>query len=204
MGVDAPGAVLGPVCRGVDAPRAVLEPVCRGVEAPRAVRGPVRQGQVRRWASATVPVADHTGFMQRWLWLMPLLGAGWAAFEFVTDGALVPAALVLLVGMALAWYLLPWRGAGGIRHAEVMTSDLASSGVVIYWRPGCGYCARLRSALGPAKSEATWINIWQDDEAAAFVRSVNEGSETVPTVVIDGTPHTNPDPKLVLERLTKP
>ena len=73
--------------------------------------------------------------------------------------------------------------------------------VVIYWRPGCGYCRRLRTSLGDLGGQARWVNIWQDDEAAAFVRSVNDGNETVPTVVMDGIPHTNPDPGTVRERL---
>ena len=73
--------------------------------------------------------------------------------------------------------------------------------VTIYWRPGCGYCQRLETRLGEVRDNAAWINIWEDDEAAAFVRSVNDGNEVVPTVVIDGVPHTNPDPELVRERL---
>ena len=31
--------------------------------------------------------------------------------------------------------------------------------------------------------------------------SVNDGNETVPTVVIDGEAHTNPDPEVVRQRL---
>nr|WP_051145660.1 glutaredoxin domain-containing protein [Ornithinimicrobium pekingense] len=73
--------------------------------------------------------------------------------------------------------------------------------VVIYWRPGCGFCQRLKGHLGAAGEQATWVNIWQDEEAAAYVREVNGGNETVPTVVIDGVPHTNPRPAKVLERL---
>ena len=69
--------------------------------------------------------------------------------------------------------------------------------VIVYWRPGCMYCERLRATLGADAERAQWINIWQDDEAAAFVRSVNGGNEVVPTVVIDDVPHTNPDPALV-------
>lgn len=73
--------------------------------------------------------------------------------------------------------------------------------VVIYWRPGCGYCARLRSSLGPDGAKATWINIWDDQDGAAAVREANDGNETVPTVVLDGIPVTNPDPELVRARL---
>ncbi|USQ75583.1 mycoredoxin [Ornithinimicrobium cryptoxanthini] len=73
--------------------------------------------------------------------------------------------------------------------------------VVVYWRPGCGYCMRLKASLGDLGAKALWVNIWQDDDAAAFVRSVNDGNETVPTVVIDGTAHTNPSASTVRERL---
>lgn len=73
--------------------------------------------------------------------------------------------------------------------------------VVIYWRPGCSYCARLRSSLGELEDRAQWVNIWQDEDAAAYVRSVNEGNEVVPTVVIDGIALTNPPPAVVKERI---
>jgi mycoredoxin len=75
-------------------------------------------------------------------------------------------------------------------------------GVVIYWRDGCAYCLRLRFAVRRHRDQATWVNIWDDPDAAAFVRTTNDGGfETVPTVTIDGVPHTNPDPKLVVEAL---
>ena len=45
------------------------------------------------------------------------------------------------------------------------------------------------------------VNIWEDPEAAAFVRSVADGNETVPTVVIDGHPIVNPAPRLVVAAL---
>jgi hypothetical protein len=47
-------------------------------------------------------------------------------------------------------------------------------------------------------SRATWVDIWSDPEAAAYVRTTNDGrNEVVPTVVIDGIAHTNPKPRLV-------
>lgn len=45
------------------------------------------------------------------------------------------------------------------------------------------------------------LNVWQDPAASAFVRSVNEGNEVVPTVVIAGRAQTNPDPDAVLRAL---
>lgn len=77
----------------------------------------------------------------------------------------------------------------------------ADGRVVVYWRPGCMFCALLTARLGPRASRAVWVNIWKDPEAAAFVRSVNDGNETVPTVVVGGSPLTNPSPGLVFGAL---
>lgn len=72
---------------------------------------------------------------------------------------------------------------------------------LVYWRPGCSFCVRLRLSLGLAGRRAVWVNIRRDPEAAARVRSVNDGNETVPTVFA-GTEHrTNPSPSWVRERL---
>ncbi|MGD7788037.1 glutaredoxin domain-containing protein [Propionibacteriaceae bacterium Y1700] len=66
--------------------------------------------------------------------------------------------------------------------------------VVIFWRPGCGYCARLKRELGDAGAKAEWVNVWAHDQGMALVKTHNNGDETVPTVKINGKFHTNPDP----------
>ena len=82
-----------------------------------------------------------------------------------------------------------------------MTSSSTHTDVVIYWRPGCGFCSRLRSTLAGDAEKATWINIWEDKNAAAIVREANNGNEVVPTVMLDGIAVTNPDPSLVKAKL---
>jgi mycoredoxin len=64
--------------------------------------------------------------------------------------------------------------------------------VIVYWRPGCGFCSVLRRDLKRRGIDARWINIWEDDEARAFVRSVAGGFETVPTVVVGSEALINP------------
>lgn len=59
---------------------------------------------------------------------------------------------------------------------------IEDGGVAIYWRPGCPFCAKLDEGLGEIGDKATWVNIWEDDEARKFVASVNDGNEIVPTV----------------------
>ena len=64
--------------------------------------------------------------------------------------------------------------------------------MVMYTRPGCPFSAKLRLKLGLARIPYTTVNIWQDPEAAALVRSVNDGNELVPTVRIGETFLSNP------------
>ena len=73
----------------------------------------------------------------------------------------------------------------------------------VYWRKMCGFCARLLGELEQAGVDVELRDIWEDPEAAAFVRSVNEGAETVPTVVLpDGRAITNPPPDALIAHLT--
>ncbi len=45
----------------------------------------------------------------------------------------------------------------------------------------------------------TEVNIWEDPDAAATVRTMAGGSETVPTVVVAGTAYVNPRVRNVIE-----
>jgi mycoredoxin len=71
----------------------------------------------------------------------------------------------------------------------------------LYWRPGCMFCLRLRLVLRWHHLSVDQVNIWSDPEAAAFVRSVADGNETVPTVVVDGQALVNPAPSQVVAAL---
>ncbi len=113
----------------------------------------------------------------------------------------------LLLAVAVAISPIRPSSANPISQAEAaQLMEAPSHGdrptVVIYHRPGCSYCARLKLRLTGVKSRAHWVDIWADDDAAAYVRMVNDGNETVPTVVIDGVPHTNPNPSMVRAALT--
>jgi len=77
----------------------------------------------------------------------------------------------------------------------------AADGVVVYSRPGCPYCVMLRVGLRRADVPFTEIDIWQHPEAAAFVRSVANGNETVPTVKVGDVALVNPSAKRVRELL---
>jgi len=74
--------------------------------------------------------------------------------------------------------------------------------VVVYWRPGCPYCIRLRRGLRRVEVSEEF-NIWEDPSASAFVRSVNGGDELVPTVVVGTTVLRNPTPREVKRELER-
>ncbi len=56
--------------------------------------------------------------------------------------------------------------------------------LTVYWRPGCPYSTRLKARLRLARIPFHPINIWDDPDATAVVRSINHGDELVPTVRI--------------------
>ncbi|GAA1036411.1 hypothetical protein GCM10009557_47080 [Virgisporangium ochraceum] len=71
--------------------------------------------------------------------------------------------------------------------------------VVVYARPGCPFCFMLRRGLRKRKIEFTEVDIWKDPAAAATVRAVANGNETVPTVHVAGQWLVNPKADVVAE-----
>jgi glutaredoxin-like protein len=64
--------------------------------------------------------------------------------------------------------------------------------ITVFWRPGCPFCSMLHRDLERSGLSYRMRNIWEDPEAAAFVRSVARGNETVPTVSVGDTSLVNP------------
>jgi mycoredoxin len=75
--------------------------------------------------------------------------------------------------------------------------------VVVYTRPGCGFSASLIRGLERRGLTFDQRDIWQDEEAAAFVRSVADGAETVPTVRVGEFALVNPDVRDVLRAVAE-
>lgn len=87
-----------------------------------------------------------------------------------------------------------------ISALEAQRRSAADGRPIVYWRPGCTYCLRLRLRLGTKARQLYWVDIWRDPAGAEAVRAANDGNETVPTVVVAGRPHTNPAPEWVREQ----
>jgi glutaredoxin len=69
----------------------------------------------------------------------------------------------------------------------------------VYWRPGCPYCSRRLSDLDRIGLPLHKVNIWEDPAAANTVRSIANGNETVPTVVVGDTAMVNPRAAAVVD-----
>lgn len=79
----------------------------------------------------------------------------------------------------------------------------AAGAVTLFTTPWCGYCRSLKQALTAADVTYTEVDIEQDPGAADYVMSVNNGNQTVPTVLFpDGSVLTNPSLKQVRAGLT--
>lgn len=74
----------------------------------------------------------------------------------------------------------------------------ADASVTVYWRPGCGFCTSLLQGLERAGLAFDRVDIWEDEDGAAYVRSVADGAETVPTVRVGDLALVNPSTRDVL------
>lgn len=70
--------------------------------------------------------------------------------------------------------------------------DGSAEELEFFWRPGCPFCMMLERDLEQAGIAVTRRNIWDEPEAAAIVRSVADGNETVPTIRIGDRSLVNP------------
>ncbi|MDX5578029.1 glutaredoxin domain-containing protein [Streptomyces griseus] len=141
------------------------------------------------------------------VWVLPvllLLSGAVLATGLARRGDLAMAAVLLPLFVLFAGVNSPLIFPRPVPAAEAQRRSAADGRPVVYWRPGCTYCLRLRLRLGRDASRLHWVDIWRDPAGAAVVRAANGGDETVPTVVVADGPHTNPDPAWVREQLSPP
>lgn len=119
----------------------------------------------------------------------------------LTAGLSVVGGVELLVFLVLALLLSPWAFPRPVNADEAQRASAVDGRPIVYWRPGCHYCLRLRFSLGRLARRAHWVDIWRDPAAAAAVRAVAGGNETVPTVVLGDRAVVNPDRAWFREQL---
>jgi mycoredoxin len=130
----------------------------------------------RRWSSSLLLVASA----------VVIGGADWVAGSRWT--AIAVAAFLLVAAVVVSPRAFP-------RPMTDEAARVASDNdgrPIVYWRPGCPYCIRLRARLGRDARDLLWVDIWSDPEGAASVREVTGGDETVPTVIAGERSFVNP------------
>ncbi|WP_345963236.1 glutaredoxin domain-containing protein [Streptomyces sp. BRB040] len=132
--------------------------------------------------------------------LLLIAGAGAATGPFV-QGRIGTGIVLLLVFVLLAVLISPLVFPRSVGAVEAQRRSAVDGRPVVFWRPGCAYCMRLRIRLGRKARRLYWVDIWRDEDGAELVRGVNDGNETVPTLLVAGRSHTNPDPAWVREQV---
>ena len=74
--------------------------------------------------------------------------------------------------------------------------------IIVYGHPACPQVAPVLGTLKHSGVTYTYVNIWIDEAARAMVRSLNEGDETVPTLILpDGDVLSEPSFRVLEARL---
>ena len=60
------------------------------------------------------------------------------------------------------------------------------SDIVIYTRPGCGYCSMAKQLLASKGSKYKEYNIWSKDEYKSEMVKLTSGASSVPQIFING------------------
>jgi mycoredoxin len=69
---------------------------------------------------------------------------------------------------------------------------MSDNDVVLYYKSGCPFAARLRAGLKLARIPYSAVRFGDDTAAAAKIREVNGGNEISPTVRVGQKTLTNP------------
>lgn len=78
----------------------------------------------------------------------------------------------------------------------------AAGSTVMFTTPWCGYCRRLKSQMEREGVSYSEVDIEEHPDAAEIVEKVNDGNQTVPTMLFsDGTAATNPSLAEVVSRI---
>lgn len=137
-----------------------------------------------------------------WLASLALVcGVVLAAAALIGGDSALSGVMFLVPFLVVAGLLSPLLVPQSVGAAQAGEKSASDGRPIIYWRPGCRYCLRLRLRLGRDGGRAHWVNIWSDPEGAAAVRAVTGGDETVPTVVAGAESFVNPDPTRMRELL---
>jgi mycoredoxin len=136
------------------------------------------------------------------LWSLPGLAFG---LSMVLSGTLWVAAATSVLAIVAARRIWRRSVAALTNDQSVVATDYAVDGrieaIEVFWRPGCPSVEGLGRTLDEAGVPTNLRNISENPDDAAIVRSIADGNETVPTVIIGPVALVNPSTRLVMATL---
>lgn len=136
------------------------------------------------------------------LWSLPGIAFGLAT---VVSGSVWVGAAASVLCVVAARAMLRRYVATLTNHQSVVATEHGVDGRVeaieVFWRPGCPFLDGLGRNLDEAGVPTNLRNIWENPDDAAIVRSIADGHETVPTVIIGPVALVNPSARLVMATL---
>ena len=136
------------------------------------------------------------------LWSLPGIAFGLA---LVVSGNLWVAVAASVLGIVAARAILRRCVAALTNDRSVAAAEHAVGGrieaIEVYWRPGCPFVGGLGRSLDEAGVPTNLHDISASPDDAAVVRSIADGQETVPTLIIGPVALVNPSERLVMATL---
>jgi mycoredoxin len=136
------------------------------------------------------------------VWSLPGIAFG---LSMVLSGSFWVAAGALVLGIVAARVILRRSVAALTNDQSVVPTEHAVDGrieaVEVFWRPGCPFLEMLGRHLDEAGVPTNLRNISENPDDAAIVRSIADGNETVPTLIIGPVALVNPSARLVMATL---
>jgi mycoredoxin len=136
------------------------------------------------------------------VWSLPGIAFG---ISTVVSGNLWVAAATSVLGIVAARAILRRYVATLTNDQSVVATQHAVDGrieaIEVFWRPGCPFLEGLGRTLDEAGVPTNLRNISENPDDAAIVRSIADGNETVPTLVIGPVALVNPSARLVMATL---
>ena len=136
------------------------------------------------------------------VWSLPGIAFG---LSIVLSGNLWVAAVVAVLGIVAARAILRRYVATLTNDQFVVATEDAVDGrieaIEVFWRPGCPFFEGLGRTLDEAGVPTNLRDISENPDDAAIVRSIADGNETVPTLIIGPVALVNPSARLVMATL---
>ncbi len=110
----------------------------------------------------------------------------------VAPGGVVGIVMAVLL-IVYAWVASPAFFPRSADLQVALERAAAGQAPLVFWKPGCAFCIRLRVGVGSGGRRLSWVDSSLDEQARAVVRSKNGGDHTTPTVMFGDETRTNPD-----------